>query len=295
MRTIKNILVLVDLLQSSNVVVEKATKLAEIFDATLYLIHITAINTAPLISETGRVDATHNSDEIKIRQLNQYKERLNKLNIKNDTILVKGNKLDNINSIAENIEADVIVLGLRKHDAFYNIIVGSTAQHLIKKAQYPLLLIPHNVIEKKEIKNILVPIDFSTISSSIAKEALAYAKNTQAKINLIHVLSTKVGVEIGEAGYVSLSQTNKAKIRKEIENIEQYKKYFEQNKIVNDCYIKQGDIVEVILEEIDIIKADLLIIGSLGHGTLYKVFIGSVASGIIKQTDIPILLVPQMD
>jgi nucleotide-binding universal stress UspA family protein len=42
-------------------------------------------------------------------------------------------------------------------------------------------------------------------------------------------------------------------------------------------------------------EADMLIVGSHGFGAIYDLLIGSISRGILKDTDIPVLVVPIRD
>ena len=54
----------------------------------------------------------------------------------------------------------------------------------------------------------------------------------------------------------------------------------------------QGPIVETTLTEAKRLGADLLIVGSHGFGALYDLVVGSSSRGILKNTEIPVLVVP---
>ena len=54
----------------------------------------------------------------------------------------------------------------------------------------------------------------------------------------------------------------------------------------------QGPIVETILAEAKKMKVDLLIVGSHGFGALYDLVVGSSSRGVLKDTEIPVLVVP---
>jgi nucleotide-binding universal stress UspA family protein len=41
--------------------------------------------------------------------------------------------------------------------------------------------------------------------------------------------------------------------------------------------------------------ADLLVMGSHGHGALYHLFTGSVVTGVLKRTPCPVLVIPLRD
>ena len=54
----------------------------------------------------------------------------------------------------------------------------------------------------------------------------------------------------------------------------------------------QGATVATIIEESSKLKADMIVIGSHGHGALYKTLVGSVSEGIIRKAACPVLIVP---
>ena len=53
-----------------------------------------------------------------------------------------------------------------------------------------------------------------------------------------------------------------------------------------------GPTVETTLKEARRLKAELIIVGSHCRGAIYEMLIGSDSAGIVRQTEIPVLLVP---
>ena len=54
----------------------------------------------------------------------------------------------------------------------------------------------------------------------------------------------------------------------------------------------QGPIVEKILHEAGEQQADMIVIGSHGHGALYDLLVGTVTQGVIKSATCPVVVVP---
>ena len=54
----------------------------------------------------------------------------------------------------------------------------------------------------------------------------------------------------------------------------------------------EGSVMETLLNQIEEIHPDVIIMGSHGHGALYHLIVGSVASGILKHAGCPVLLIP---
>ncbi|MEY2831959.1 MAG: hypothetical protein RLZZ574_1217, partial [Cyanobacteriota bacterium] len=54
----------------------------------------------------------------------------------------------------------------------------------------------------------------------------------------------------------------------------------------------QGATIETILREASKLRADMIIIGSHGHGALYRALVGNVTEGVIRKALCPILVIP---
>ena len=57
----------------------------------------------------------------------------------------------------------------------------------------------------------------------------------------------------------------------------------------------RGPTVETTLKEADNLKAELVVVGTHGHGAVYDVLIGSYSAGIIRRSKLPVLVVPIKD
>ncbi len=53
-----------------------------------------------------------------------------------------------------------------------------------------------------------------------------------------------------------------------------------------------GLAAEEIVDAAETHQADVILVGSHGHGALYNLFAGSVVTGILKRSEIPVLVVP---
>ena len=55
---------------------------------------------------------------------------------------------------------------------------------------------------------------------------------------------------------------------------------------------REGTVVEEILKTAREISANLVVMGTHGHGSVYNLLVGSVTEGILKAAERPVLLVP---
>jgi nucleotide-binding universal stress UspA family protein len=55
---------------------------------------------------------------------------------------------------------------------------------------------------------------------------------------------------------------------------------------------REGTVVEEILKAARELSADVIVMGTHGHGAVYNLLVGSVTEGILKANERPVLLVP---
>jgi nucleotide-binding universal stress UspA family protein len=53
-----------------------------------------------------------------------------------------------------------------------------------------------------------------------------------------------------------------------------------------------GAVADEILDQADQLNADLIVMGTHGHGAMYNLLVGSATKGVLKHSTRPVLLVP---
>lgn len=142
-------------------------------------------------------------------------------------------------------------------------------------------------------QKLLVPIDFSDFNRKVIAKAISHAKLLNAKIYLIHVATLDLGVVISETGFTYIPELEENAIHEENEQLQLLKIEIEQQGVECEIILKKGIPADIIIQEAKEIEVDLIVIGSLGHNSLYNMFIGSVASEVIKRSPVPLLVVPK--
>ena len=142
------------------------------------------------------------------------------------------------------------------------------------------------------MKNILTPIDFSDITDEVIKMAAQSAKAFAAKLWIVHVAAPEpdfVGYGVGPQHERDWRADT---LRKEHKFIQEEKTKLEAEGIVVEGLLIQGPVIETILSEIRKVKAEMIVVGSHGHGALFKLLMGSVCEGLVRKASCPILIVP---
>jgi nucleotide-binding universal stress UspA family protein len=144
-----------------------------------------------------------------------------------------------------------------------------------------------------DMKNILVPVDFSEITDSVVATARALAQAFSAKLWLLHVAAPDPDFVGYEAGPQSVRDQLAGRLRAEHRRLQEEAARLRDGGIEAAALLIQGPTVEKILTEADRIGADLIVLGSHGHGAVYRSLLGSVSESVLRKTACPITIVPQ--
>ncbi|MGI9531515.1 universal stress protein [Lutimonas sp.] len=142
------------------------------------------------------------------------------------------------------------------------------------------------------MKNILVPIDFNDSEKVLMNKALEFSMAFKAKIWLLHVASPEpefVGFGVGPQ-YIRESRAEE--LRKEHRLLNDYAAKIRLKGQQCEGLLISGATIEMILEKADKLEIDLIITGHHDHSIFYQLFFGSISKGVLKKTNIPVLIVP---
>lgn len=142
------------------------------------------------------------------------------------------------------------------------------------------------------LSNILVSIDFDGNEKLILDKALEFSKAFKAKVWLIHIAAPNpdfVGYEVGPQ-YIRDQRAED--LKKEHKLLQQYSNFLNTNGVESESLLIQGATTEMIIEESHKLNTDMIIIGHNKHNFLYQIFVNSVSEDLIKQSHIPVLVIP---
>lgn len=143
--------------------------------------------------------------------------------------------------------------------------------------------------------NIVLPIDFGEKTEQLVAGAIAFAKQVQGKISLIHIAPTDLGFTLGDMGYQYFPEIEENGIREELILLNKINQRILSEGIDCEHIVKQGIAKELILEHAKTKNADFIVMGSHGRSGIYDAFVGSLTKGITKSSPIPVLVLPIHD
>ena len=149
------------------------------------------------------------------------------------------------------------------------------------------------------VRKILVPIDFAGCAYDVVATAAVVAGGLQAEAILLYVVQLPSGVEAGAV--VHAHGTDEARtaldlLREDARvHIEPLAEVFADHGVPVSHVLRQGEVVEAILQTADDVDADMLIMGTHGRKGLQRFFLGSVAEQVIRRAEIPVTTVRSRD
>lgn len=142
------------------------------------------------------------------------------------------------------------------------------------------------------MKNILVTIDFDKESGLLIDKAFELAMHFKSKIWILHIAEPEpdfIGYAVGPQ-YIRDHRAEE--LREEHKILQKYAEELRQKGVDAEGLLIQGPTIEMIIEESVKLNTDLIIAGHHKHGFFYNAFVGSVSTEIIKESNIPVLIIP---
>lgn len=138
-----------------------------------------------------------------------------------------------------------------------------------------------------QIKEILVPVDFSDCSRKAFMYAIPFAKQFDATITVLHVapyIMQSPGIAFEETQIIEDCRKGLDNLTKELSGLAKVRTVFRMGNAASE-------IVEVARE----IQADILIMSTHGKSGLMHVFLGSTAERVVRHAPCPVLVVREKE
>jgi nucleotide-binding universal stress UspA family protein len=122
------------------------------------------------------------------------------------------------------------------------------------------------------------------------------ARSRGASLQLLHVIepvAETAGLEVDPAmAQLQFAQDFDAEKRVESERLAKLSAEITARGLACTSEVRFGLPADEILSAARETGADLVVMGSHGHGALYHLFTGSVVTGVLRRIDCPVLVVP---
>ena len=310
--TVENILVPIDFSKISTQGIETAKRLARSFGARVHLAHVSAP-----VSERALMAAaiawgeppTTIAKAVREGLARELKELASQygLSAEHNIHVQEGAPVfDVICRLAAEIPADLLVVPTHAFKGVKHFFLGSTAERIIQHAPCPILVdrrsaaqLPSNPLPAGpplRIEKILVPVDFSMLSRDGLRYAIQFARIFASKITVLHVLDLGYSEPKETSAMERMKGFAGASVRQVLKEVRQEMRTFVGSvalgRVKADTEILMGLPVEQISEFALANDFDLILTSTHGLTGFKHVLIGSVAERLIRQSRVPILVVP---
>jgi len=138
----------------------------------------------------------------------------------------------------------------------------------------------------------LVPLDGSTTAEGVIPFVLQIAGPLGLDVTLLHVVISAPRAAVVEAGPVALDDTDERRAQAEAYLLP-FTAELRANGIRVTTDVRRGEPVDEILASARDSRADLIVMTTHGRTGVARLLFGSVAEGVLRHADVPVLLMRQ--
>ena len=142
-------------------------------------------------------------------------------------------------------------------------------------------------------ERILVPLDGSPLSESILPYVQSLAKALNAELVLLHVIVSPVE-EFTDHNKTSLAPKASMEAEAKRESIRYMKDLcaaLEKDGVRATYLVREGSVTEKILEDAEIMQADMIAMSTHGRSGVRRLLMGSITEWMVKHSPMPVMVI----
>lgn len=231
-------------------------------------------------------------------KLVDLKARAVALGISVQSYIATGIPSEEVLAVARAEGTELIVVGTRGKTGLEHVLLGSTAERIIRMAPCSVLTVP---VEKQRTdgssstekpsstpKRMLVPVDFSDCSLDALEYGALIAQRSNASLKLLHVLEpVSYGLDF-TFPQVAKRERDRTELTGRLSNLVST---LTSAGISSDFAISGGLPADSILDATRAQSVDVIVMGTHGRRGLSHVLFGSVAESVLRRSSCPVLTV----
>lgn len=300
---IRNVLVPIDFSAPSREAIEFALPLLKRFGAELHLVHVfapdyplAAMAAMPLVVPELEVEQG-------IKHHLKAVARKAGVELRRENIhAIKGRAFEEICDLAHEIDIDLIVIATRGNTGLKHLVLGSTAERVVRYSPCPVLVVRGRIGTKRaglngEVKGvgfgkILVPIDFSECSMRGLDYAKALAKEAESKLTLLHSVHLDYYLASDEYARYDFPRLMEQAEKAAKEQMRELVRKTDWGEIKVEAILEIGHAGEEICSRAQDRQADLIVTSTHGWTGLRHILVGSTAEYVVRHAHCPVMVVP---
>ncbi len=272
-----NILIPIDFGRRTDLQIQQAYNLARLMNSSMTLVHV--VNQRNSISYQNQQSSVsyNGSDEdmiVKLRRLSTtYSQKYNHMV---DFEILEGNVYEEIVGFAAKTNARLIVMGKAGKTSPLQNAIGKYTAQVVRMASCPVLTI--NSIVKSSFDKILLPLDLSKQIKNKINVAILFSRYYGSTIKLLAVITRE----------------NFSREKEFAEKMNRTREFLTENNVACTTEIiynfsNNTTIADRIIQYSSDTESDIIMIMTQQEQDWRHTFIGSTASNVIKNSQIPVI------
>lgn len=231
-------------------------------------------------------------------QLVDLKGRAERRGIAVTTRVATGIPSEEVIASAQVEDADLIVVGTRGKTGLAHVLLGSTAERVIRGAPCPVLAVRTELADSEQeegapsmpvtLERILVPVDFSDCSLDALEHAVMVAQQAKASVMLLHVLEP---LSYGLDFTLSQSRARHLEVESWTKRLDELASSHQHSHVSVEYQLRGGLPADSILDSAQTLPCDLIVMGTHGRRGISHTISGSVAEAVLRKAHCPVIAV----
>jgi nucleotide-binding universal stress UspA family protein len=284
------ILVPVDFSPFSDYAADFAIFLAQKYNAQITLFHVVVMYETEVDEEDHLRQLeklVERKEQSSSENLAKHHQKLKEKHIKIDSFISRGvSAATAILDYQSKNDFDLIVMGTHGRTGIKNWIYGSVAEKVVRLAGIGVITLHDR--KTLQLKNILVPVDFSENSKAGINEARKIASEFAAHITYIHVIEQQLQPTFHVVGVESVFTADHNLKGITEDKLKEFCLQRDDNATVK---VIEGSSHQVIADYTKETGIDLIVMSTRGYSGLEHLLIGSTTERVVRIARCPVLTV----
>ncbi|NPA89921.1 MAG: universal stress protein [Chloroflexi bacterium] len=289
----KHVLVPLDGSPYSERVLPLAALIARTYDAKLTLVSVLRMGRGliALPSTHQKIEAGRREREAYLKQV---ADRLRSEGIQVEYTVGVGPVAETINSLAQELGVDLLIVRTHGRSGVSRWVLGSTATKILQLSVKPVLLVPLTADKRAQeprFRKILVPLDGSEFAERVLPYVRALDRSFRTEIILLHVPVVPEADLYGPMADL-VQELREQAVRQASEYLEAIVAILKEEGHNARALITGSEPAATILEVSEKENVDVVMMATHGRGGLDRVFMGSTAERLAQNAKSLLFLVP---
>ncbi len=268
----KKIIVPVDFSEQSENALKVAANLAKKHNSEILALHMLELNYNMISSSEGfHPEQTVFLIKLAEKRFAGFLKRPHLEGVSVTPIIKHYKVFSEVNEVAKEHDADLIIMGSHGTDGLKEIFVGSNTERVVRNASVPVLVIKE-AFDNFKVDRFVFASDFNVDNLPAYQKAEKFAKMLSAEMKLVYI-------NVPGDDFLSTEDTYK-----KINTFLTAANAPQEVKIYNDYSVEKG-----ILNYSDNISADIIAIPTHGRKGLSHFFMGSIGEDVANHSQIPVV------